>query len=197
MKRFSCLFVFLFLPEAVYSDTYFELSVEEGGETYASAEGPASYSGYDFTRESDVNLGGGLKLAIGAENFIGESEGEDAAKALTYSIGFIRRRLDASNGDASFDVFTVDAIFNWLYRNHQVGIGASLHLNPKFESEIDGFSPVNIKFDDALGLVLQYRYQLFPGFLLGIRLTEMEYEAGSIADDASSIGLFFAYAPKR
>ncbi len=130
------------------------MSVEEGGETYATAEGTASYSGYNFTRQSDVNLGGGLKLALGVENIIGESEDEDTAKVLSYSIGFIRRRLDASNGDASFDVFTVDAIFNWLSRNHQVGVGASLHLSPEFESEIDGFSPVKIEFDDALGLIL-------------------------------------------
>ena len=185
------------LAEAVEADAYFELSVEEGGETYASASGSASYLGSEFTRESDVNLGGGLKLAFGAEGFIGETDSEDSARSLSFAVGFIRRRLDASNGDASFDVVTLDAIHNWLYRKHHVGVGASWHINPKFESEIDGFAPVRIKFDDAPGLILQYRYQLYPGFHLGLRFTEMEYEDGAVSDDASSIGLFFAYAPRE
>ena len=89
-----------------------------------------------------------------------------------------------------------DVIHNWSSQDYPIDLGVSWHLNPEFESDIDGFSSVRIRFDDALGMILQYRYQLYPGFQPGLRLTEMEYEGGSITDDASSIGLFLACTPR-
>lgn len=191
MKKLLFLFAFLLLPTMANAGIYFELSAERGGETYASAERTVYYY-EEFTTESDVNLGGGLKLALGIENALGENE--DAA--LSFSLGFIRRRLDASNGDADFDVVTFDSIYSWINQKHQFGVGATFHLGPEFKADIDGFTPVRIEFDDALGLILQYRYELTPGFHIGARLTEMDYKTDGITDDASSIGLFFAYAPK-
>ncbi len=185
----ALLFMLLFLPVAADAGLYFEMSGEEGGETYASAERSGFYYSA-FTTTDEVNLGGGLKLALGVENAIGEAKD----RSWSLSMGFIRRRLDASNGDADFDVVTADAIHSWRFDSHQFGVGASYHLNPEFRSKIDGFAPVEIKFDNALGLILQYRYELTPGFSLGIRLTEMDYEASGISDDASSIGLFLSYS---
>lgn len=189
MKGF--LLVVLFLPAAANADIYFELSAEQGGETYASAE-RSGYYYTAFTTEDEVNLGGGLKLALGIENVVGE----DKDRTLSFSLGFIRRRLDASNGDADFDVITFDSIYSWLFEKHQFGAGASYHIGPEFSSDIDGFAPVKIEFDDAIGLILQYRYELTPGFHFGIRLTEMDYETDEISDDATSIGLFFVYSPE-
>jgi len=175
----------------VNAGIYFELSAERGGETYASAERSVTYI-EEFTTDDEVNLGGGLKIALGIENALGENKN----KALSFSLGFIRRRLDASNGDADFDVVTFDSIYSWINQKHQFGVGATFHLGPEFKSDIDGFTPVRIEFDDALGLILQYRFELTPGFHIGVRLTEMDYETDGISDDASSIGLYFAYASK-
>ncbi len=181
----------LFLPAAACADIYFELSAEEGGETYASAERSGYYYGA-FTTEDEVNLGGGLKLALGIENAVGEEKD----RTLSFALGFIRRRLDASNGDADFDVITFDSIYSWLFEKHQLGAGVSYHIGPEFKSDIDGFAPVKIEFDDAIGLILQYRYAITPDFQFGIRLTEMDYQTDEISDDASSIGLFIAYSPE-
>ncbi|MDJ0777736.1 MAG: hypothetical protein QNJ85_07730 [Gammaproteobacteria bacterium] len=185
MKKMWFALFLLALPCLASADIYLEIGLEGGGETFASA----SSSDDDFSFDQDLNIGGGFKLAGGYARILGE----ESDKSISLAFGYLWDSIDADNGDAEFDTFTVDAIFNLHFDNHHVGIGATYHIDPHYEDDIDGLPDTDIDFDDAAGLILQYRYQFTDGFYFGLRRTEIDYEIGSSSFDASSTGLFVVF----
>lgn len=173
------------LPGTAQSEIYLEIGLEGGGETFVTA----TRSNDDFSFDQDLNIGGGVKIAAGIHKIVGENDGGSVSLAL----GYLWDSIDADNGDADFSTITLDAIYNLRLNRHRLGIGASYHIGPEYQDDLDGFAKTNIDFDDSLGLILQYSYEITPGFYLGLRHTEMDYEVHGNSVDASSIGLFLAY----
>ena len=186
MKKILIVLFLLSLPGTVQSEIYFEIALEGGGETFATAESSNDYYSFD----EDLNIGGGFKFAVGILKIVGENDGGSISLAL----GYLWNSIDADNGDADFSTITLDAIYNFRLNQHRLGIGPSYHIGPEYHDDIDGFAKTNIDFDDSLGLILQYSYEMTPGFYFGIRRTEMDYEAHGVSADASSTGLFFVLA---
>ena len=186
MKNIFIILLLLSLPATVQSGIYLEVGLESGGETFATASGGND----DFSFDEDLNIGGGFKFAIGIHNIVGKYDGG----SISLSLGYLWDSIDADNGDADFDTITFDAIYNLRLNLHRLGIGASYHIGPEYRDDIDGFDKTDIDFDDSLGLILQYSYEITPGFYIGIRHTEMDYEAHGNSVDASSTGLFLVLA---
>ena len=180
------LLIILFAPQITIGGVYIEFSIEGGGDTLISAEGDNDYFG---SYEQDLNAGGGVKLAIGVHNLFGENNN----RSLLLSLGYLSDSIDADNGDAEIDAVTFDAIYGFHFDSHRLGIGASYHIGPEYEEDLDGFPSFSVEFDDAPGLVIQYTYAYTPAFQFGLRYTEMDYEVGNVTLDASSVGILVAY----
>lgn len=167
--------ILLTLASTVQAKPYFELSIEGGGETLISSS--------DYF----LSAGGGFKFALGVQNEVGEY-----GESLSLSLGYLFDDMEASNGTAEISTLTLDAIYSIQMDNHRFGAGGSYHIGPTYKDEIAGFSPLKIDFDNALGLVLQYSYTIRPGFQIGVRITEMDYEVNNLSLDASSFGIFLS-----
>ena len=168
--------LFLLLSSNAYAELYFELDLEGGGDTLAGT-----------TTGQNINVGGGIKIALGIQNEIGEN-----GESLSLSLGYLFDNIDAFNGTAEIDAFTFDAIYSIRREPHRFGIGGSYHLGPTYEDNILGSSPLKIEFDDTFGLILQYSYSINSGFQIGARLTSMDYKVSGLSLDAGSFGIFLS-----
>ena len=168
--------LFFLLSSNAYAELYFELDLEGGGDTLIGS-----------TAGQNINVGGGIKFALGVQNVIGEN-----GESLSLSLGYLFDNLDAFNGTAEIDVITFDAIYSIQSERHRFGIGGSYHLGPTYEDDVFGFLPLKVDFDDAFGLILQYSYSLYSGFQIGARFTIMDYKVSGLTLDAGSFGIFFS-----
>ena len=176
MTRLIVSVILLALASTAQAKLYLELSIEGGGDTLIGT-----------SAGEEINAGGGLKLALGIQKEPGENGG-----VLSLFLGKLYQNLDASNGTAKISTHTLDAIYTIRKDSHRFGIGGSYHIDPTYEDNIAGLSPLKLDFDNALGLILQYTYALKPGFQVGARLTEMDYEVNGFSLDAGSFGIFIS-----
>ncbi len=153
-----------------------EAGYEFGGDTLAANE------------IDDLDAGGGYRLAVGLQRFIG---GFDDV-GLMFSLGYLFDFIDASNGDADIDAFVAEFIYFRDFGPHRLGIGGSYHMNPQYEDDIDGFPKTRIDFDDALGMVGRYSYVIEKAIEFGVRYTLMDYEANGDSINADSLGLYIS-----
>ena len=176
MKRnlaFLCLVIF---PCIATAEVYAEFGFESGGETLGS------------TSEEDLNLAGGMRLALGIQSYIG---GFDDV-GLLFSVGYLYDEIEASNGTAQVDATVLEFIYFRNFGPHQIGTGGSYHINPRYKQNLDGFSRLNISFDDSLGFQLRYSYSFSEAFSAGARYTVMDYETDGSSLDADSLGIFLS-----
>ena len=176
-KILACLMLLPMAFPAVQAELYLEASLEGGGDTLV-----------ETNLNDEINAGGGIKFAVGIQNPMGPG----GNNSLRLAVGYLFDSINASNGDADFDALTFDAIYSVSSGPHAFGFGGSLHMSPEYDETIDGLGSLQVEFDDALGMVLQYGYQGIPGFELGVRYTMIDYEAGSAILDADSFGLFIS-----
>jgi hypothetical protein len=176
MTRLIVSVILLALASTAQAEIYYELGIERGGDTLIG-----TVSG------QDINAGGGVKFALGVQNEVGEN-----GKSLSLSLGYLFDNIEASDGTAEISTFTFDAIYSIQKDRHRFGIGGSYHIGPTYEDDIAGFSPSKVDFDNALGFILQYSYTVSPGFQIGARLTEMDYEVNGFSLDAGSFGIFLS-----
>ena len=176
MIKFIVTTILLIVASTAQAELYLELGYEGGGDTLIST-----------TAGEDVNAGGGINYVIGVQNEVGEN-----GRSVSLSLGYMIQSMDASNGTAEINTITFDAIYSIPMDSHQFGVGASYHINPTYKDDLDGFSPLKIEFDNALGLVLQYSYAFSPRLQIGARITEMDYEVNGLSLDAGSFGIFIS-----
>jgi hydroxyacyl-ACP dehydratase HTD2-like protein with hotdog domain len=161
------------------ADWYGDISYNQGGDEIDI-----------FTTSSggSVATGAGLKFAFGIQNALNEEE------TLFYRLaaGYMFDSIHASNGDVETDTFTLDAMLIINSGVHSFGIGGTMHISPEYSDNVEGYSSMNVKFEDATGLVLQYGYHFSPDTEVGIRYTNLDYKFGSASFDASGIGLFLS-----
>ncbi len=134
-----------------------------GGDDLASVE-------YEDYGDDDLEAGGGVYLGVGFE-FPMASD-----MALRTAVGYQFDSIEADNGDATFDRLPWDLMFLLGSEPHRLGVGLTYHTDVSYELNIDGGQDVDADFDDALGLVLAYEFQISPAFGLMLRYTDIEYE---------------------
>jgi hypothetical protein len=127
-------------------------------------------------------IGGGLSILATSEI--------EAELSLSYKFDSI----SASNGEVEFSRLPLDALVFYRFPSPSIRVGGGLtyHLNPKLSgSGVAG--GLNASFDDALGFVLQADYVFPKLFLVGVRYTQLEYEASNGAKAKSNgAGLTFS-----
>jgi len=176
MTRLIVSVILLALASTAQAEIYYELGMEGGGDILIG-----TVSG------QDINAGGGVKIALGVQNEVGEN-----GKSLSLSLGYLLDNIEASDGTAEISTFTFDAIYSIQKDRHRFGIGGSYHIGPTYEDDIAGFSPSKVDFDNVLGFILQYSYTVSLGFQIGARLTEMDYEVNGFSLDAGRVGIFLS-----
>ncbi len=155
---------------------YMELGLDVGGDTLAD------------TSLEDLSAGGGFKVAVGLQHYIG---GFDDV-GLIFSLGYLFDEIEADNGEAEIYALVAEFIYFREFGPHRLGIGGSYHMNPRYKQDIDGFAPITIDFDNALGLVGRYGYVLGQSVEFGIRYTLIDYEFDAASFDANSLGFYIS-----
>ena len=170
------LFSALVLPPA-QADLYAELGFEGGGDEIIGTN-----------TGDEISAGGGIKLSLGIQNPVSANN----MASIRLSVGYLFDSIDAANGDADFETLTFDAMYITNYGRHSLGVGATVHMSPEYKDDIVGFAPLNLEFDDAVGVVLQYGYHLQPGFEIGARVSSIDYEVGATSIDGGSVGIYLS-----
>lgn len=177
MKKsiFSVLFCLAISP--VHADWYMEFGLEGGGEEMV-----------ETNLGDSISAGGGIKIAGGIQNYVNDEE----TASIRLTLGYLFDSITADNGDADFNAVIFDAMYLFHSNGHVFGVGGTMHMSPEATVDIDGLSRLKADFDDAVGVVFQYGYQVNPGFEIGARFNNLEYEINSSTVDASSFGLFMS-----
>ena len=172
---FFILLLILSGTSVAHADLYLELGAESGSqELVATSSGDNLYSG------------GGIKFAVGAQNYV------SPYSSVRLTLGYLGDSVEAVNGHADMDTVTFDALYLVNSGPHSFGIGPTVHMNPTYRDSVAGYAPLKIEFDNAVGIMFQYGYQLLPGFEIGARLTSIEYSNNTTRLDAGSLGVYLS-----
>ncbi|MFN0313975.1 MAG: hypothetical protein ACKVQA_02890 [Burkholderiales bacterium] len=149
-----------------------------------------------FTDGSTTNVKAhdGFSLGGGA-SFLNESKSFEIETTLSYKFHF----TNASNGDVTWSRIPLDVVGFYRLSRVRLGGGLTYHLSPRVKGS-GVASNLDIKFDNAAGVVLQADY-LFSGkesgqgMYLGLRFTSLKYkEKGSgVSVDSNGGGLQVGY----
>jgi hypothetical protein len=168
--------------------------------SYAMDVRPFFRAGYDFGGDTlvevafidgstdSVKANEGLYIGGGASIVTDSREWE-----IELSLGYKFSMINASNGDIEFTRLPLEALVFYRFDRVRVGGGVTYHLNP----ELDGsgvVSPLNVKFDDALGFVLQADFLVTEKMAIGMRYTNLKYEVEGVAASAKSDGVGFTFS---
>jgi hypothetical protein len=120
----------------------------------------------------------------------------DEARSMEYqvTVAYKFELIDANNGDVEWTRIPLEALAFYRFTRVRVGGGLAYHLNPRLEGSgvVGG---LDVKFKNALGLVLQADWLITPKIALGARYTALEYDAKSPATgSAKSNGVGVAFS---
>jgi len=154
-----------------------------GGDDLADIE-------YDYGSDDKIEAGSGVILGIGAIFAI-----PDTMLDAQFSVNYHGDNANADNGDVSMERTAIDALLFYHVGPHRIGAGITRHSNIKYEQDIDYVADVNVDFDDATGFVIEYNYIFNNFFALGVRRTEIEYDAKGFDNtvDASHFALLIDF----
>jgi hypothetical protein len=160
---------------------FFQAGADFGGDTLVNVT---------FTDGStaSVKANEGFYFGGGA-SIVTDSKLVEIELSLAYKFSMI----NASNGDIDWTRWPLEALVFYRLDKVRLGGGLTYHLNP----EVDGSgvaTPLNIKFDDALGFVLQADYRLSDKMAIGMRYTNLKYEVDGSSASAKSNGLGFTFS---
>ena len=108
--------------------------------------------------------------------------------SLQTSIGYHTDTVGDYDDDISFERYPLELIPFYNFRKHRIGAGLSYHLSPELDlKEIGG---PKVKFDDALGWLVEYDYSFSGwengGFVVGVRYLWIDYEVDKVNNFSAS-----------
>ena len=111
------------------------------------------------------------------------------------SLAYKFNSITASNGDVDWTMMPAEALLFYRLPQWRLGGGLTYHINPKLDGSgvIGG---LNLKFDDALGIVLQADYLIGQNMAAGVRYTNVKYEekrGTGVSAKSGGIGGTFSY----
>lgn len=156
---------------------------------------PQASGDWQLAVNTQISFGGDTLGEFQVENLFGdvnnskvkagESFGASIGPSYTFpggvfqvqaTLGFHMAGVFVENGDSSFVRYPVDLTAFMNFGNHRLGVGASHHLSPEFETDFDfGFNE-DVSFKDATGFSVQYDYRILDNMLMGLRFVDIEYE---------------------
>lgn len=151
-----------------------------GGDTMVTAR---------FTNGDTQNIRGNEGFYLGGGAAIIDAE-RNMEYHLTAAYKFFF--IDADNGDLEWTRVPLEALAFYRFARVRLGGGLTYHLNPRIEGTgvVGG---LDIKFKNALGLVLQADWRATESLGLGVRYTFLEYDAkGNFTGTAKASGFGLA-----
>lgn len=170
-------------------------TTQKNATTYGLLKAAATFGGDDLidvqfrnAPDETIEAGGLLLLGLGFAVEPGTS-----GVGFQASINYHFDSVDASNGDASFERWPVEMLL-FFGSQHRIGFGISLHLSPTLEADFET-ADGKVKFDNALGTVIEYNYKLSPNALIGLRHTNIDYDVknSNTSVDGSHSGITFSF----
>lgn len=154
-----------------------------GGDDLAEVE-------YEHGSDDEIEAGSGVILGIGAVIAI-----PDTMLDAQFSVNYHGDSVDADNGDASMERTALDALLFYHAGPHRIGAGITRHSDIEYEQDVDFYDDINVDFDDATGLVIEYNYIFGNLMALGVRHTEIEYDDKVFGDtlDASHFAILIHF----
>jgi hypothetical protein len=162
---------------------------------------PLLKAGFDLGGDTivDVVFANGDREAVKANEgfYIGGGAALiDDARNMEYhlTVAYKFAVISASNGDIEWTRIPLEALAFYRWQRVRLGGGLAYHVNP----QVDGSGVVgglDIKFRDALGLILQADWRITDTIALGGRYTMLEYEAKAPASGtakSNGIGVTFS-----
>ena len=131
----------------------------------------------DDSHDEDLRGGELITIAAGIVFYLPQP-----SWSLQTSIGYHTDAVGDYNDDITFDRYPLELIPFYNFSNHRIGAGLSYHLSPELDlKEIGG---PKVKFDDALGWLVEYDYS-FSGWendsvVLGVRYLWIDYEVDKV-----------------
>lgn len=161
---------------------------------------PFLKAGYDFGGDTlvtavftdgssdTIKANEGLYIGGGA-SIVTDSKRMEIELSLAYKFSIV----SADNGDIEFTRLPLEALAFYRWDKVRLGGGLTYHINPELEGS--GIAtPLDVQFDDALGFVLQADYRLTDRMAIGLRYTNLKYEASGSSASAKSDGLGFTFS---
>ena len=154
-------------------DWFVGFGLTHGGDELAEVE--VEYDGDNH--DEDLRAGELITLAAGIVVYFPLPEW-----SLQTSIGYHTDAVGDYDDDITFDRYPLELIPFYNFRNHRLGAGLSYHLSPELDlKEIGG---PKVKFDDALGWLVEYDYSFSGwekgGFVVGVRYLWIDYEVDKV-----------------
>lgn len=152
-----------------------------GGDTLVQVE-------FDDGDTDKIKAGGAFFFGLGAE-FVSA----DNKTAIQLTANYHFDSIEAENGEASFERYPIEVILFGQGERNRFGVGLTYHLSPTAQIKRDGQGRDSLKFDNALGLVLEYNYLVGSSVWLGLRYTLIDYKKeywfDSVSVDGRHVGL--------
>ena len=115
---------------------------------------------------------------------------------LQLTIGYLGDGVAGDNGDADFTRWPIELLAFVNTGRVRLGAGATAHMNPRYDVDIDELPDETIDFHNAIGFIVQVDYIIWRGLSAGVRFTGIEYEAEGSSDkvDGDSVGVIASFA---
>lgn len=138
----------------------------------------------DDTREH-FRMGNRFHIGVGA---LWEGENFGTALNLGYHFNF----ADGTNGKVDFERYTVELLPYYRYGRHKFSVGAAWHLGVRGKLDVtdtvdngDGTTSeenthVRVDFDDAIGAIIQYDYQITHHNWVSLRYEWIDYDVDKV-----------------
>ncbi|MFM2600176.1 outer membrane beta-barrel protein [Vibrio fortis] len=95
------------------------------------------------------------------------------------TVGYKGTSTSASNGDVTFDRIPLELLALYNINNHNFGAGVTYHTSVEYTCDVTNICDFTIPFEDSLGFIAQYEYQIPVGkdnrIALGARYTHIDY----------------------
>ena len=127
-----------------------------------------------------LHVGGGVSVL---------NEARDIEFLGTLSVKYLS--LHADNGDVTWLRYPLDALLFYRMQSFRVGGGLTYVIAPSLNGN-GAASNIDVRLDDAAGLVLQGDY-LLERVSLGLRYTILDYKYGGNTIKSSGLGVTFGF----
>lgn len=128
----------------------------------------------------DIKAGSGIYLNGGFMHSFADSPFD-----LQMTLGYFIENTSATNTQARFSRYPLDAMAFYRNGEHRIGAGLTYHMSPKLDLDQLGGT---VTFENTNGFVLEYGYNWF-----GVRYTAIDYdtEEFSYTADGNNISVLF------
>ncbi|EKE75469.1 hypothetical protein [Gallaecimonas xiamenensis] len=100
---------------------------------------------------------------------------ENGTWGAAFNLGYHFNFADGTNGEIELERYTAEFLPYYRWDRHKFLLGPSWHFDVKADIDIDGVHE-KFDFDDALGWIVEYNYQITQHNWVGVRYQWVEYD---------------------